>query len=102
MSCCGHRSADSRTTHSRGSVATSSAAHQAGPRSGARLPAAPSHTDPPRDPEFEYLGSTSLLVTGPVTGRTYRFDRRGDRRTVSRHDAASLLHVPSLRAVAPR
>jgi hypothetical protein len=101
MSCCGHRSADSSTTHSHASVATATATHQ-GSRSGDQPRTAPPDTNPPRDPEFEYLGATSLLVTGPVTGRTYRFDRRGDRRTVSRHDAASLLHVPTLRPVAPR
>jgi hypothetical protein len=51
------------------------------------------------DPVFEYVGSRSLIVTGPVTGRRYQFEAPGTRRTVSRHDAASLLYVPTLRHV---
>lgn len=54
------------------------------------------------DPVFEYVGGRSLTVTGPVTGRQYRFEVPGARRTVSRHDAASLLYVPTLRHVPHR
>ena len=51
------------------------------------------------DPEFRYVGASSLTVTGPVTGRTYRFPSPGARLAVNRHDAPSLLYVPSLQPV---
>jgi hypothetical protein len=47
----------------------------------------------PRDPLLEYIGRTSLVVTGPVTGRTYRFERPGAQLRVSVHDAAPLLQA---------
>lgn len=50
---------------------------------------------------FEYRGSASLVVTGPITGREYRFPRQGAKIAVDRHDAPSLLYVPNLEPVAP-
>jgi hypothetical protein len=68
----------------------------------ASLPSGHQQTDVPADPLFEYVGSTTLQVTGPVTGRQYRFEGRGARRAISRHDAPSLLHIPGLRRVPSR
>jgi len=51
----------------------------------------------PTDPWMQYVGGTALTVTGPVTGRVYRFAAPGARLSVNRHDAASLLYVPSLK-----
>jgi len=48
---------------------------------------------------FEYIGSTGLTVRGPISGRPYRFDMTGSCVTVDRRDAASMMAVPSLRAV---
>ena len=48
---------------------------------------------PVRDPILEYVGPTSLVITGPVTGRTYRFEQPGARVRVSVHDAAALLQA---------
>jgi hypothetical protein len=42
---------------------------------------------------------TAISVTGPATGSTYRFDRRGARLAVHGTDAPSLLAVPGLRPV---
>ena len=85
MSCCGSRDAGPQAH----SVST-------GPRSSI----AP--TGVPSDPIFEYIGGTSLTVTGPVTGRRYYFERKGGRRSISRHDAPSLLYVPNLKPIMPR
>ena len=59
-------------------------------------------TDAPREPVLEYVGVTSLSVTGAVTGRTYRFEKPGARVSVSRHDAWVLLQAPVLRLVGSR
>jgi hypothetical protein len=48
---------------------------------------------------MQYVGQSALTVTGPVTGRTYRFAAPGASLAVNRHDAASLLYVPTLRPV---
>jgi hypothetical protein len=93
MSCCGHRPL--RPDGAGGSV-------HGGHALGAGTPAgAPPDTAGTRasHPEFRYTGATSLTVTGPVTGRTYRFAGPGARLEVNRHDAASLLYVPSLQPV---
>jgi hypothetical protein len=92
MSCCGHR-----PTSGRASIASASAS-PAPTRRSAVLRRAPD-TDPPRDPVLEYRGASSLVITGPVTGRTYRFEQPGARLSVSRHDAAALLQAPVLRFV---
>lgn len=54
------------------------------------------------DPVFEYVGASSLTITGPLSGRTYRFEGRGSRLPVNRHDAPSLLYIPNLRSIAQR
>ena len=51
-------------------------------------------------PIFEYVGVTSLTVTGPATGRTYRFERSGARVEIDSRDLQSLGRVPNLRRVA--
>jgi hypothetical protein len=82
MSCCGNR--------------------YAGPQGRAASfgpPARSPSTGAPVDPLFEYVGRTSLTVTGPVTGRHYRFEGTGARHVVSRHDAPSLLYVPNLKQI---
>jgi hypothetical protein len=85
MSCCGRRLAGAQAhSQSLGS----------GPLPAPRVAAG--------EPVFEYIGGSSLTVTGPITGRRYHFDATGARRAVNRHDAASLLHVPSLRHIRPR
>jgi hypothetical protein len=80
MSCCGNRNAGPQ-------------ARQASLDPPARLPS----RGAPVDPTFEYVGQTSLTLTGPVTGRHYRFEGTGARHVVSRHDAPALLYVPKLR-----
>lgn len=91
MSCCGHRplrpdGAGGGTVHG-------------SPAMGAGLSAADTPGSRASHPEFRYTGATTLTVTGPVTGRTYRFAAPGARLEVNRHDAASLLYVPSLQPV---
>jgi len=95
MSCCGNRplrtdGAD-RATGGPGSSAWSGGS-PAVPHPGAAAAR-------PADPEFRYVGASSLTVTGPVTGRAYRFAAPGARLAVNRHDAPSLLYVPSLQPV---
>jgi len=46
---------------------------------------------------FEYVGETSLTVSGPVTGARYRFPAPGSRLDVDARDAAYVGAVPSLR-----
>ena len=48
---------------------------------------------------FEYVGTTGLIVQGPVTGKRYRFDNPGSRLLVDPQDAPSLAAVPHLRRV---
>jgi hypothetical protein len=95
MSCCGQRSASVRASAAAPSSGTS------GTRTSTVLRRAP-ETDAPREPVLEYVGVTSLSVTGAVTGRTYRFEKPGARVSVSRHDAWVLLQAPVLRLVGSR
>jgi hypothetical protein len=46
---------------------------------------------------FEYLGPTALTVRGPISGRTYRFAKRGVLVSVDERDVRFLLAVPNLR-----
>ena len=48
-------------------------------------------------PLFEYVGSTSLTVIGPVSGRSYRFARPLARQLVDPRDRAALAAMPQLR-----
>jgi len=48
---------------------------------------------------FEYRGAGTLVVTGPLTGVSYRFAGAGARLTVHGADAPSLVSVPGLKPV---
>ena len=48
---------------------------------------------------FEYFGRTTLVIVGPVTGVTYRFNHPGARTAVHARDRTSLNAVPVLREV---
>jgi hypothetical protein len=48
---------------------------------------------------FEYTGVVPATVTGPATGRAYRFARPGDKLAVDVRDRAGLLNVAGLRRV---
>ena len=48
---------------------------------------------------FEYLGSTGLTTTGPVSGIRYRFDAPGARVRVDPRDRKGLSQIPRLRQV---
>jgi len=50
---------------------------------------------------FEYMGKTGMTVTGPVTGRRYRFEGSGARVEVDLRDRRSLAAVPQLRQWLP-
>lgn len=50
---------------------------------------------------FEYVGRTGLTVTGPATGKQYRFERTGARLEVDLRDRLSLSSVPHLRQLNP-
>jgi hypothetical protein len=50
---------------------------------------------------FEYVGRTRLIVTGPVTGRQYRFDRPGSQLEVDPRDSTSIARIPLLRKGGP-
>jgi hypothetical protein len=65
---------------------------------------APPHSAAPPPPRFthvyfEYAGQTGLTVTGPVSGRRYRFDRPGARLAVEPVDKPAMERVPHLRRV---
>lgn len=46
---------------------------------------------------FQYVGRTGLTVTGPITGRQYRFNHTGAVVGVDGRDAGSMAAVPHLR-----
>jgi len=48
---------------------------------------------------FEYLGDEPVSIRGAVSGRLYRFARRGDRREVDARDRPGLAGMPQLRWV---
>jgi hypothetical protein len=48
---------------------------------------------------FEYVGTTGLTVTGPLTGKRYRFDGYGSRVLIDPRDVPSMATVPHLRRV---
>lgn len=49
--------------------------------------------------QLEYVGRTSLITIGPVTGRRYYFGTPGVRLWVDARDHTSLASVPHLRRV---
>lgn len=48
---------------------------------------------------FQYIGRTSLMVVGPLTGRKYRFAETGAVVSIDNRDAPSMLAVPGLKRV---
>lgn len=48
---------------------------------------------------FEYVGNTSMVVAGPVSGKRYHFEQPGARVAVDPVDKPSLAAVPHLRQV---
>ena len=57
------------------------------------------NSDRPTTVLFEYVGYTSLMITGPVTRKSYRFDQPRARVLVDGRDQPSLSTVPVLRVV---
>ena len=53
----------------------------------------------PPDAIFEYVGLTTLTVKGPVSGRTYRFDKPGTQITVDGRDAYGLSTIPVVKLI---
>jgi hypothetical protein len=49
--------------------------------------------------DWEYRGATSMTVTGPITGVTYRFPYAGSRIRVDRRDSVYFHGVPHLAQV---
>jgi len=86
MSCCGRKSSAPRSAPAPSSPSPSVPPPVAGSvrRSGAF---------------FRYVGRTALTVTGPATGRTYRFDRPGVVVGVDVRDAAHVAGIPTLQRV---
>lgn len=48
---------------------------------------------------FRYVGQAALTVTGPVSGKSYRFSAPGAVMPIDPRDQASLAAVPNLRQV---
>lgn len=52
-----------------------------------------------RPMSFVYVGNTGMKVSGPVSGRAYRFDRPGARLEVDPRDRVLLASLRQLRQV---
>jgi hypothetical protein len=76
MSCCGKK----RTAHWRGDPPQAPAVQQMSPRA----------------VYFRYVGTASLTVVGPVTGRVYKFSGSGSAAATDPRDAPSIAAVPHL------
>lgn len=85
--CCGRNS---------GPFRTGSAGYQP---SGAAQATAPTTPPPGAWMTFEYVGRTRLVVTGPATGRLYRFAGPGVRLPIDPRDRAAVAAVPMLKRV---
>lgn len=48
---------------------------------------------------FEYIGATSLVAVGPVSGRRYQFAHPGAQLAIDPRDRPGLLRIPKLRQV---
>jgi hypothetical protein len=46
---------------------------------------------------YEYVGESSMVVVGAITGTSYRFPSRGTRAEIRTQDAAFMDGVPNLR-----
>ena len=51
------------------------------------------------DSKFEYIGKTGLSVTGPITGRRYRFNFTGDVQLIDYRDTTSVAQIQLLKQV---
>jgi len=49
------------------------------------------------DVSFEYIGETSMVVQGPITGKCYRFEKPGTVVIVDVRDAPSVAQVPNIK-----
>jgi hypothetical protein len=49
------------------------------------------------DINFEYTGETALTVKGIITGRSYRFNYKGDVQSIDPRDASSMMAIPVLK-----
>lgn len=87
MSCCGKNRVHPSTHPQILSAGSAGAAREQRPRT----PGVPLH--------FQYTGATALTVRGPITGRSYRFTRAGEKVAVDERDAPSLRAVPNLQMV---
>jgi len=82
--CCGkNRAAARAAVMAAGSARRGGVAHAAAPQVPAII--------------FEYVGSGTTSIRGPVSGRIYRFARPGDRLRVDPRDSSALAGVASLR-----
>jgi hypothetical protein len=48
---------------------------------------------------FEYIGATSLVAVGPVSGRRYQFAHPGAQLAIDPRDRPGLSRIPKLRQV---
>jgi hypothetical protein len=85
MSCCGHNRLRLRDPESNQLMLGATPSGKATPR-----------TTPLSLVYFVYVGKTAMTVTGPLTGRRYRFPKPGIKIAVDGDDAPSLALVPNL------
>ena len=86
MACCGNQ---------RAQFSTSAPAQREGEQASTASPSP--RVVAPVELHFEYVGQTGMTVTGPITGRRYRFDHPGAVLSVDGRDGPSLAAVPNLR-----
>jgi hypothetical protein len=84
------------------STGTRRAVRRVGAQAGATLPSpVPAHAPISLSmPIFEYVGGTGLTVVSPITRKTYRFEKTGDRLAVDIRDRSWVAFVPNLVRVA--
>lgn len=49
------------------------------------------------DISFEYMGNTGLTVKGNVTGKLYRYDKKGDTSLIDYRDASGMMRLSLLK-----
>lgn len=49
------------------------------------------------DISFEYIGNTGLTVKGNVTGKLYRYDKKGDTAFIDYRDASGMMRLSLLK-----
>ena len=52
-----------------------------------------------KDVTFEYIGLSSLTVTGGVTGKRYRFNQQGAKVLIDYRDASGITSIPLLKKI---